>query len=274
MLKMEGVTFKYIDGTIALKDVTIDLSKNKRIGIVGSNGAGKSTFFMNFLGLLKPMKGKIFYLNKELKYDKKSLIDMRKNVGMVFQEPDKQIFFSNVYDDIAFALRNLKFEKEEIEKRVSIAMEKTNIKDLGNKPVHFLSYGQKRNVSIAGIAALNQKILFFDEPTAGLDYVSKENVKNILNNFVDKEGKTIVISSHDMNFIYEICDYVYILNKGSIIAQGNVTEVFLDNNILNEASLEQPFLVKVHKYLGLPLCKNEKQLFKMKMDKFDLNKIK
>lgn len=258
---MEDVTYIYEDGTNALNKINIDLNKSKRIGIVGSNGAGKSTLFMNFLGLLKPTKGKIYYKGNELKYNKKLLTELRKDVGIVFQDPDKQIFFSNVYDDIAFALRNLKYDEKEINERVIMAMDKTNISDLKNKPVHFLSYGQKKNVSIAGVVAMNQQLMFFDEPTAGLDYCSRENVKNILNNLVDHENKSIVVSSHDMNFIYEICDYIYVLNKGHVLAEGSEETIFLNKEVLDEASLEEPFLVKVHKYLGKPLYKDENELF-------------
>ncbi len=260
MLKMENVTYIYEDKTVALDNVNIDLTKGKKIGIIGSNGAGKSTVFMNFLGLLKPTKGNILYNDNILKYDKKTLTSLRMDIGIVFQDPDKQIFFSNVYDDIAFGLRNLKYADAEIKERVTNAMIKTNIMELKNKPVHFLSYGQKKNVSIAGTVAMDQKLMFFDEPTAGLDYSSRENIKSIINNIAE-EGKTIVVSSHDMNFIYEICDYIYVLNKGHILAEGELQEVFLKKEILDEASLEEPFLIKVHKYIGKPLCRSEKELF-------------
>lgn len=263
MLKMEKVTYIYEDKTVALDNVNIDLSKGRKIGIIGSNGAGKSTMFMNFLGLFKPTKGNILYNDNILKYDKKTLTSLRMDVGIVFQDPDKQIFFSSVYDDIAFGLRNLKYNEKEINDRVTSAMVKTNILDLKNKPVHFLSYGQKKNVSIAGIVAMSQKLIFFDEPTAGLDYLSRENIKSIINN-ISNEGKTIVISSHDMNFIYEICDYIYVLNKGQVLAEGEIQEVFLKKAILDKASLEEPFLIKAYKYLDKPLCKSEKELFSYK----------
>lgn len=262
MLRMENVTYVYEDNTVALKDVNIDLRKGKKIGIVGSNGSGKSTMFMIFLGLLKPTKGKVIFNEKELKYDKGTLFQLRKKAGIVFQDPDKQIFFSSVYDDVAFALRNLKFDEKEVKKRVNYAMEKTDIADIQNKPVHFLSYGQKKNVSIAGVVAMNQQLMFFDEPTAGLDYISRENVKNILDSLADKEEKSIVVSSHDMNFIYEICDYIYVLNKGHVLSEGKKETIFLDKEVLDKANLEEPFLVKVHKYLGEPLYKDEKELFK------------
>ncbi|NYB75029.1 energy-coupling factor ABC transporter ATP-binding protein [Sedimentibacter hydroxybenzoicus DSM 7310] len=261
MLRMEDVTYIYEDGTVALKDVNIDLKKGAKIGIVGSNGSGKSTLFMIFLGLFKPTKGRVLFNEKELKYDKRTLSELRKNTGIVFQDPDKQIFFSSVFDDVAFALRNLKFNEDEVQKRVKLAMEKTGITELQNKPVHFLSYGQKKNVSIAGVAAMNHNIIFFDEPTAGLDYRSQENVKSILENLSEKQEKSIVVSSHDMNFIYEACDYIYVLNKGQLLSEGKKETIFLNKEILDKAGLEEPFLVKVHKYLGKELYKNESELF-------------
>lgn len=261
MLKAENVTYVYEDKTVALRDVNIDLTKGKKIGIVGSNGSGKSTLFMILLGLLKPTIGRVIFNENDLKYDKNTLTRLRKNAGIVFQDPDKQIFFSTVFDDVAFALRNLKFDEKEVKKRVNDAMEKTNISKLQNKPVHFLSYGQKKNVSIACIIAMDHKLMFFDEPTAGLDYKSKENVKNILEDIAVTEGKTIVVSSHDMNFIYETCDYIYVLNKGHVLSEGKKETIFLDKEILDKAELEEPFLVKVHKYLGKPLFKNENELF-------------
>lgn len=264
MLKMEDVTYIYEDGTVALKDVNIDLQKGRKIGVVGSNGSGKSTLFMLFLGMLKPTKGKVIFKEKELKYDKGTLSELRKNAGMVFQDPDKQIFFSSVFDDVAFALRNLKFDEDEVQKRVKLAMEKTGITQLQNKPVHFLSYGQKKNVSIAGVAAMNHNIIFFDEPTAGLDYRSQENVKSILESLSEKEERSIVVSSHDMNFIYEACDYIYVLDKGQLLSEGKKETIFLDKEILDKAGLDEPFLVKVHKYLGMDLCNNESELFGIK----------
>lgn len=262
MLRMEDVTYIYEDGTVALKDVNIDLTKGKKIGIVGSNGSGKSTLFMVFLGLLKPSKGRVILNENELKYDKNTLKELRKCAGMVFQDPDKQIFFSSVFDDVAFALRNLKYNEDEVQKKVKLAMEKTGITELQNKPVHFLSYGQKKNVSIAGVVAMDHSVIFFDEPTAGLDYRSQENVKSILESLSKKEEKSIVVSSHDMNFIYDVCDYIYVLDKGHVLSEGRKDTIFLNKEILDKAGLEEPFLIKLHKYLGKELYKNDIELFR------------
>ena len=174
MLRMENVTYVYEDNTVALKGVNIDLRKGKKIGIVGSNGSGKSTMFMLFLGLLKPTTGRVVFNKKELKYDKVTLSELRKKAGIVFQDPDKQIFFSSVFDDVAFALRNLKFDEKEIKERVTAAMEKTGITELQNKPVHFLSYGQKKNVSIAGAVAMNHQMIFLMNLQLALTILQKK----------------------------------------------------------------------------------------------------
>ena len=141
---------------------------------------------------------------------------------------------------MAFALRNLKFNEDEVKKRVKLAMEKTGITELKNKPVHFLSYGQKKNVSIAGVVAMDHNVIF-DEPTAGLDYSSQENVKSILESLSEKQEKSIVVSSHDMNFIYDVCDYIYVLNKGHVLSEGKKDTIFLNKEILDKAGLEEPF---------------------------------
>ena len=260
MIKVEKLEYKYEDGTIALKDINIDLDKGNIIGVIGANGSGKSTLFLSLLGILKPTKGSIKYKEKPLKYDKKYLRSYRKEVSIVFQDSEKQLFYSRVYDDVAFTLRNLDFDEEEIKIRVDEALEKVKATDLKEKPTHFLSFGQKKRIAIAGVLVVDSKILFLDEPTSGLDpYMTKE-IKNIIKD-LGKEKK-LVISSHDMDFIYEVCDYIYILGKGEILGEGITEDIFLETKLLEKALLEKPWLVKIHEELKLPLYKDEKDLFK------------
>ena len=257
-MNIENVHYKYEDGTEALNDINMDLSKGNVIGVIGANGSGKSTLFLNILGLIKPTKGRIKYEGKELKYNKKFLREYRKNISIVFQDPEKQIFYSRVYDDVAFALRNLNIAEEEIEKRVERALEQVKALDLKDKPTHFLSYGQKKRVAIAGVLVMDTRILLLDEPTAGLDPYMTREIKKIVKD-LSKEKK-LVISSHDMDFIYEVCDYIYILNKGKIVGQGISEDVFLQTKLIEDALLEKPWLVKIHENLNLPLFKNEDEL--------------
>ncbi len=210
--------------------------------------------------MLKPTKGRVIYNEEPLKYDKKFLREYRKDVSIVFQDPEKQIFYSRVYDDVAFALRNLNVEEKKVDERVIEVLEEVSALDLRAKPTHFLSYGQKKRIAIGGVLVMDTKVLLLDEPTAGLDpYMTKE-IKYIVNDL--KKDKKLLISSHDMDFIYEICDYIYVLGRGEILGEGNPENIFLNTKLLNDALLEKPWLVKIHEHLKVPLYKDESEIFK------------
>lgn len=262
MLTTEKITYTYEEGQCALEEVTVELERGKVIGIIGENGSGKSTLFMTLMGLICPNSGRVCYNGQPLKYDKKSLIALRKKVGIVFQDPDKQIFYPNVKDDIAFALRNIGLSEEEVNERVQDALEKVGAIYLQDRPVHALSYGEKKRVAIASVLAMRNPIILLDEPTAGLDPASVEKMVELIKQLVEL-GHKIVLSSHDMDFIYELCDYLYVLKKGKIHIEGKWDEVFSQEEALKEAGLRLPWLVKVHKRMGMPLCKTEEELFSM-----------
>lgn len=261
MIRVKNLTYVYEDGTVALNDINMDFENSMKIGIVGSNGAGKSTIFLALMGLLKPTKGSIFIENKELKYDKKSMYNLRRKVGILFQDPDKQIFYSNVYDDVAFGLRNLDIPEDEVKKRVDKALIATGADEFQYKPVHNLSYGQKKRVAIAGILSMGYELICFDEPTAGLDPDMTEAVIDIINE-LNKLGVRVIISSHNMDVIYELCDYIYVMDKGNIIAEGSAKDIFVSNDILKGSGLREPWLVKVHRNMNFPLFTKEEDLYK------------
>ncbi len=260
MFKVSNLAYKYDKSNKAIDNISLDFSNGNMIGIIGANGSGKSTLFMNLVGILKPSDGKIFYDNKELSYNKKDLYNLRKEVGIVFQDPDKQIFYSRVYDDVAFSLRNIGLGEKEVDKKVHRALELVNALDLINKPVHFLSYGQKKRIAIASVIAMENKVVLLDEPTAGLDPESTKAIVKILKDLCDK-GIKIAISSHDMDLIYEICDYIYVLNKGNVVIEGDCETVFKEDKVIVNAGLNLPWLVKVHKNMNLPLFKKEEELY-------------
>ncbi|NMA87216.1 MAG: ATP-binding cassette domain-containing protein [Tissierellia bacterium] len=260
MIEIESLEYKYEDGTKALNNINLNLENGNVIGIIGANGSGKSTLLLNIIGILKPNKGQIKYKNHPIKYNKKFLREYRQKVNIVFQDPDRQLFYSNVYDDIAFTLRNLGFSEAEIEKRAEYALKKVDAYAFRDKPTHFLSYGQKKRIAIAGVLAMDLELILFDEPTSGLDPYMTNEIKNIIKT-LSKESK-ILISSHDMDLIYDICDYVYILKGGEILGEGVPEEIFLKGELLEKAYLEKPWLVKIHEGLGLPLYKSEAELFK------------
>lgn len=257
MINIRDLSYEYEDGTKALQDININMDKGKIIGIIGANGSGKSTLFLNIMGILKATKGFIEYDSRPIRYTKNYLREYRKNVNIVFQNPDQQIFYSNVYDDIAFSLRNIGIDEKTVEKKVYSALEQVGCLDLIDKPIHFLSYGQKKRIAIAGVLVMDSKVLLLDEPTSGLDpYMTKEIKEIVLS--ISKD-KNILISSHDMDLIYEICDYIYVLNKGTIICEGKPEEVFLNGELLEEAYLVKPWLVRIHENLHTPLFKSEEE---------------
>ena len=181
-------------------------------------------------------------------------------IWIVFQDPEKQIFYSMVYDDIAFALRNIGIDEKTIKERIHTALEAVNGLQFIDRPVHNLSFGQKKRVAIASVVAMENKLVLLDEPTAGLDPISTRAIVDIIKG-LNKRGVKIVISSHDMNLIYEICDYVYVLNQGVLINEGTREEVFINEEKIDEAGLELPWLVKLHKNMGLPLFTREEDLY-------------
>ncbi|MBC8591407.1 energy-coupling factor ABC transporter ATP-binding protein [Wansuia hejianensis] len=260
MIKINSLEYKYQDGTVALKDINLDLEKGNIIGIIGANGSGKSTLFLNIMGILKPLKGNIEFQGKKLKYDKKSLRQYRKEVGMVFQDPEKQIFYSRVEDDVAFSLRNLNYKEDEIKKRVKRSLDKVGAIKLRDKATHFLSYGEKKRVAIAGNLVMENKVLLLDEPTSGLDPKMTREMKNIIKDL--GKDKKLIISSHDMDFIYEICDYIYVLKEGEIVGYGPTVEIFKRKELLEKSLLDRPWLVKVHEILEIPLYRNEEEFIK------------
>ena len=274
MFKINNLTYQYDKKRKALDNITMDFNNGDIICIIGSNGSGKSTLFNNLMGILKATQGEILYKNRQLKYDKKSLYNLRKEVGIVFQDPEKQIFYSMVYDDLAFALRNIGTDEKTIKTRINKALEAVNGEEFIDRPVHSLSFGQKKRVAIASVIAMENNIVLLDEPTAGLDPESTRAIVNIIKTMYEK-GKKIVITSHDMNLIYDICDYVYVLNQGKIINEGNVEEVFIDEKKIEEAGLELPWLVKLNKNMNLPLFRKEEDLYNYWSENMEchLNKI-
>ena len=248
MLKLENICFSYEKQNKILKNISLDIKKGEKTVFLGENGSGKSTLFFLLNGLLKPDSGEIYFNGEKLKYKKKDLENLRKKVGIVFQDPEVQIFAPTVYQEIAYGLQNLDYSNEKIEQKISEISAELNMKKLLEKPCHHLSYGQKKRVTIASILAMEPEILVLDEPTAWLDfkYIKKtfEMIKNLF-----KRGKTLVISTHDIDFAYEVADYIYILNEGKIVKYGTRYEIFEDFNFLKKLNLDVPKILKVKEFL-------------------------
>lgn len=252
MIRVENLSFNYPDGLQALKNINIDFSKGKRVAVIGGNGAGKSSLFLNCLGLLKAKTGKVFFKDQELKMDKKSLMDFRQKTSLLLQNPETQIFNSRVEDDIVFALKNLDYDDEVIKERLEELIKVLDLQDLRKKLVNNLSYGQKKRVALAGLLVMDLECIFLDEPLAGLDPSMKEEMIEIIHRLSDK-GIQIILSSHDMDFVFENCDYIYLLDKGELLLEGTNTEIFSQTEILRKCRLKEPSLYRIHRETGCPL---------------------
>lgn len=243
LLAARELGYKYQDGTEALCGITICLPENCRAAILGPNGAGKSTLFMHFNGLLRPLSGAVYYQGREVQYNKKALAYLRQRVGIVFQNPDNQLFSASVWQDISFGLMNQGCGKMEARMRVEAVGEQLGIADLFNRPTHFLSVGQKKMVALAGVLVMEPELIICDEPTAGLDPENAQLFMKVLDQ-LHNQGKAVVISTHDVNLAYQWADIVWLLNRGRVLAQGPPQEVFDQEEILKQAHLETPWLLE------------------------------
>ena len=258
MLEVKNLEYTYESGKKVLDGISLSTNNGAITMVIGENGAGKTTLFKNILGLLKRDKGDILVDGEELRYDKKSLLNYRKNVTMVFQDPDNQIFYSNVFDDTAFTLRNLGYDEETVKERVDNALRSANAYELKEMPVHFLSYGQKKRVAIASAIALGAQYILMDEPTAGLDPVSIGILKKTISSIA--ENSSLLISTHDMEFCYEMADYIYVVKDAKIIKEGSKYEIFKDEDVIKRANQELPLCVRVANALGVDFFDNNDQM--------------
>ena len=248
IIETKDLCFKYPDGTKALKNINLQIEKGKKISFVGVNGSGKSTLFLNFNGVLKPSKGELLYRGQTVKYNQKELLNLRKNVGIVFQDPENQLFSANVYQEVSFGAMNLKLPKEEVIRRVDEALKRTGTFDFKEKAVHFLSYGQKKRVSIADILVMKPEVIVFDEPTSSLDPVHAKQVVDIFDE-INAQGVTVILSTHDVDLAYAWSDYVVVMKDGQVAKQGTPYEIFSQDEFIKESYLQKPIVLAIYEKL-------------------------
>lgn len=248
ILETKNLYYEYPGGIKALRGISTSFKKGVKTAVLGPNGAGKSTLFLHLNGVLEPKKGNVFFEGRPIKYNKRFLKKLRSKVGIVFQDPDSQIFAGRVYQDVAFGPLNLGLEEEEIDKRVKEALELLGIWDLAQRPCHFLSYGQKKRVSIAGVLAMHPEIVIFDEPLSYLDPLHKKELLYILEE-LSFRGVTVIVSTHDVDFAYSFAQHIIVLKDGTILGEGPPRTIFFDDKLLSEANLEKPWVLEISKAL-------------------------
>lgn len=239
VIETKDVSYQYPDGTSALQNVNFRAPKGKIVALLGPNGAGKSTLFLHFNGILRPSSGKILVDEKPISYEKKELMRIRQKIGIVFQNPDDQLFAPTVLEDVAFGPFNMGLNQDEVKKRVNEALGRVGMEGYEKKPPHHLSGGQKKRVAIAGILAMRPEIMVLDEPTSGLDPKGASQILRILYQ-LNQEGMSIVISTHDVDLVPLYASQVYIISDGHIIKEGKPSEVFGDVETIRGANLRLP----------------------------------
>jgi len=240
-LEIESLGFSYEDGTVALENVSLSLERGEKVAIVGPNGAGKSTLLHLIAGFRMPFTGKVLIDSQTL--TESSADDLRKMVGLLFQDPDDQIFMPTVEEDVAFGPRNLRLD--DIDGRVSKGLRSAGVETLAKRKPHKLSYGMKKRVAIAGVMAMDPNILLLDEPTSGLDPRARSELIKLLKGM----DRSMLIATHDLEAAAEIVDRAVVLNVG-ILMEGTMRDLVMSRDVLERAGLEIPPVSRLFSVLG------------------------
>ncbi|MFH1859557.1 MAG: ATP-binding cassette domain-containing protein [bacterium] len=236
-------SFKYPDGTAALSDISLEIKRGEFIGILGSNGSGKTTLLKAMDGLLKDIDGTILLDGVNIK--KLSPKEIYKKIGLVFQNPDDQLFATSVFEDVAFGPINMGFAEDEVVSRVKEALKAVEMDDYAGKSIHNLSFGQKKRVCIAGLLSMGHEILLLDEPTAGLDPMGEYKMMHLLTRLNKENGVTIVMATHSVDLVPLFLDRLYILSKGHIVRGGTPEDVFTAPEDMENVKLRLPQIAEL-----------------------------
>ncbi len=250
LIHIDCASHVYPDGSIGIHDLCFRVQENEIVAICGANGSGKSTLLEHLNGLLMPSKGNINVMGRRI--DARTKKDLWKKVGIVFQNSDDQLFAPTVLDDVMFGPLNLGMNKGEAWVAAMNALKAVKAEKLINKIPNYLSGGQKRLVSIAGILAMKPKIIALDEPTSDLDPSHAEIIENLICELKKEHGISIVIATHDLDLAARIADRICIVKNGSVIAEGRPSEIFYNSCLLEDAGLKSPQIVRIYE----SLCKH------------------
>ena len=234
-LEVAHLSYEYPDGTAALRGVELTVSDGERVAVLGPNGAGKTTLMLHTNGLLRASEGRIAVAGTEL--DDKTLPQIRQRVGMVFQDPDDQLFMPTVSDDVAFGPANAGLPPDQVDERVSRALAEVGMLEVRERPPHHLSMGQRRRVAIATVLAMDPQLLVLDEPSSNLDPASRREVAEVLVGL----GRTMLMVTHDLPYAAQLCPRSVILSDGRVVADGSTLELLSDAGLLRRHRLELPY---------------------------------
>ena len=249
ILSLNDVSYRYPDGTNALNSCSLTFQRGTRTAVLGANGAGKTTMFLHLNGILRPSAGQVCWDGIPLDYGRSGLRKLRSRVGLVFQNPDSQLFSASVWEDVSFGPMNLGLEKAEVRKQVEEALLAVGMADAADRPVHNLSYGQKKRVCIAGVLAMLPEVIVLDEPMAGLDATMQEEFMTVLDR-LHRTGLTIIIATHDLDFAYGWADEALVMQSGQVLAHGDPTEILQQRDVQDELGAA-PLVSEISRRLSL-----------------------
>ncbi len=242
-LEVKGLSFKYPDGTAALSDISIEVRKAEFIGILGSNGSGKTTLLKAMDGLLRGFDGKVHLDGTDIR--KLTPKEIYKKIGLVFQNPDDQLFATTLFEDVAFGPINMGIGIKEVETLVLTALQEVELHGLEKKSIHNLSFGQRKRACIAGLLAMGHEILLLDEPTAGLDPMGEYKMMRLLRRLNKENGVTIVMATHSVDLVPLFLDRLYILSRGKIVRGGTPEDVFTAPEDMESVKLRLPQIAEL-----------------------------
>jgi cobalt/nickel transport system ATP-binding protein len=254
-IRAADVHYTYQEGTHALEGINFDAERGEFIALLGSNGSGKTTLIKLFVGLLKPNHGAIRIDGKDIR--KLAPADLYQHIGLVFQNPNDQLFATTVEEDVAFGPRNLGLPEHEVRRRVAESLEAVSALQLRERAIHHLSFGEQKRVSLAGVLAMHPSTLILDEPTAGLDPAGEAMMMHLLHRLNREQGITIILATHSVDMLPLFADRIYVLNRGKVLMHGPAQEVFCQQDIIDRAKLRLPYisclLHELKRHDGVPI---------------------
>ena len=248
LLEFENVAFRYPDGNVGLDACSLTIGKGSRNALIGTNGAGKTTLFQHANGLLRHQSGAIRYAGQPLDYSRNGLRALRSAVGLVFQNPDQQLFSASAQEDVSFGPLNLGLDMDTVRQRVKAALRAVRMDDYADRPVHNLSFGQKKRVCIAGVLAMEPQLLILDEPMAGLDHAMRQELLAVFDH-LHRQGITLLLATHDIDFAYRWADRIHVMAGGRCTAAFDADAFPVNAHALTAAGLPIPGIIELHRQL-------------------------
>ena len=249
VIEAENLSYSYEENDRkALDGLSVRIGRGKKVAFMGGNGSGKSTFFLCLNGILRPDKGRVLIDGKPVSYTRKGLLEVRKKVGIVFQDPDNQLFSASVFQEISFGILNLGTEEETARKEVEQVIRELDITPFKDRPAHALSGGQKKQVAIADILVMHPQVMILDEPASALDAVHTKKVHELIRRLTE-QGITVLMSLHDIDYAWFWADEIVLMDRGRVIRQGTPREVCEDEAALRQAGLERPAVLRIYEKL-------------------------